>query len=106
MSLQPDAGTIPEFTIGDRLRKARELTRLSATDFGAEIGVSRNTISRAESGDTKPRRTMLMAWSMRTRVPMEWLETGAVDDETPPPGAETGSSDGWAPRDSNPEPID
>jgi hypothetical protein len=39
MTTLHSAGVIPEFTLGDRLRKARELTGLSIRRFADEIGV-------------------------------------------------------------------
>ncbi|MDS2172492.1 helix-turn-helix transcriptional regulator [Nesterenkonia sp. CL21] len=109
--MQIPEGFVPQFTKGDRLRKARELTGLSATEFGKDIGVSRNSISRAENGDTEPRRMLMLAWAMRSGVSLKWLETG----EAPSPDGDgaSGESGGddlhsseWAPRDSNPEPAD
>ena len=79
--------TIPRFTVGDRLRKAREMTGLDQGAFAAELGVSRNTVSNAEQGRTRPRLLMLRAWSLRTGVPVEWLETGV---ENPRPGVPDG----------------
>ena len=92
-------GVIPEFTLGDRLRKARELTGLDQGDFAAEIGVSRNSVSNAETGATRPIRVTLRAWSMRTGVPIEWLLTGQAPDPH-------GGGHGWAPWGSNPQPAD
>ena len=77
---------IPQFTRGDRLRKAREKTGLSTRDFALEIGVSQKTVNNAEA-DKPIRRVTLLAWSMRSGVPLEWLESG------------------WAPRESNSEPA-
>lgn len=80
------AGVVPEWTIGDRLRKARELTGLSAQDFADEIGVSRQTIANAESGTRHPRRITLRAYAMRTGVPLAWLETGKTPVQPKPDG--------------------
>ena len=46
MTTLHSAGVIPEFTLGDRLRKARELTGLSIRRFADEIGVSHTTVHR------------------------------------------------------------
>lgn len=94
-------GIIPEFTLADRLRKAREITGLNQRDFANEIGVNRNSVGNYETGMTKPRPVVLRAWALRTGVPAMWLETG----EAPSPGGD-GASEWCAPRDSNPEPID
>lgn len=79
MTTEAAWGRIPEFTIGDRLRKARELTGLTAQEFADEIGVNRKTVNSAENESRAVRRITLKAWSLRTGVPVEWLETG----ETP-----------------------
>ncbi len=79
MSIQTETAVIPVFTIGDRLRKAREVTGLDMAEFANEIGVSRQTVGNAELGKVTPRKIMLKAWSMRTGVPIEWLETGTTN---------------------------
>lgn len=67
---------IPTFTMGDRLRKAREATGLNTRDFAARLGVSQSTVTNAENDHTKTRRITLLMWSQVTEVPVEWLETG------------------------------
>jgi transcriptional regulator with XRE-family HTH domain len=75
-------GAIPQWTTGDRLRKAREQTGLGRSDFADELGVSRNTVMNYESGRTQRHaRIVLRAWALRTGVPFEWLRTGDA-----PPG--------------------
>ena len=82
MTQQPEFGVIPVWTMGDRLRKARQLTGLTTRDFATRIGVSQATITNAENDNSKVRRLTLLAWSMTTGVPVKWLETG----EAPRPG--------------------
>ncbi len=77
-------GRIPEFTQGDRLRKARQLTGMNTREFAKEIGVSQKSITDAECDKVKPRRITLMAYSMRTGVPLEWLETGKNPNHSGP----------------------
>ena len=90
MTEQPQVGVIPQFTVGDRLRKARELTGLEQGPFAEQIGVSRNTVGNYESGHTtRVKPIVLKAWSLRTGVPVEWLETGA---ENPRPAGPDGGS--------------
>ena len=57
--------TIPEFTLGDRLRKARELTGLSVRRFAEEIGVSHGTITNAEGDRRAVRPITINAYAMR-----------------------------------------
>ena len=85
----PNVERIPEFTIGDRLRKARELTGLDQGPFADEIGVSRGTVSNYEAGKTTAiKRLYLRTWAMRTGVPVEWLATGQVTRRPTPPEGE------------------
>lgn len=85
MSTDRTFGVVPEFTIGDRLRKARLLVGLSTRDFAEEIGVSQKTVTDAENDKRGvPRKILLNAYSMRTRVPVEWLLTGRNPGDTPP----------------------
>lgn len=93
MTEQP-VGVVPEFTIGDRLRKAREVTGLDQEQFALAIGVSRGTVSNYEGGTTthlKP--IVLKQWALHAGVLLEWIETGIVPDPTGPDG-EPGADDG------------
>ncbi|QIX28258.1 helix-turn-helix transcriptional regulator [Nocardioides sp. JQ2195] len=73
-------GVIPTFTMGDRLRKAREGTGLTTRQFAAVLGVSQSTITNAENCHTRTRRITLLMWSRVTGVPVMWLETGEAPD--------------------------
>lgn len=86
-------GAIPEWTLGDRLRKARGRTGLTTREFAELIGVSQKTVTDAE-GDKREgvRKILLNAWSMATGVPVEWLRDGVAPVRTPPPnGGQTGT---------------
>lgn len=72
---------IPEFTQGDRLRKARELTGHGVREFADVISVSHQTVTNAEKGHRAVRPITMKAWALATGVPQEWLEMGIV---TPP----------------------
>lgn len=73
---------IPAFTIGDRLRKAREKAGLDQEHFAQEVGISRGTVSNYERAvDTEGlKRPYLAAWAMRADVPMEWILLGETPD--------------------------
>jgi len=77
-------GSVPEWTITDRLRKARELTGLDQTQFAEEIGASRGTVSNYERGSKTHQKSVLMTWAMRSGVPLKWLLTGQEPTGTPP----------------------
>ncbi len=78
---------IPVWTLGDRLRKAREDAGFSQVELAEVIGVSRNTISNHELGEGKrpPTPLLMRAWAAATAVPEEWLRTGTVPTEEPRP---------------------
>lgn len=74
-------GAVPLFHMGDRLRKAREITGQTQGAFARTLGVARNTVSRAELGQTHPHRLVLREWARATGVSLEWLETGEVPED-------------------------
>lgn len=72
-------GAVPEWTRGDRLRKARAITGLTTRQFAERIGVSQKTITDAENDKReRVRKILLNAWSLATGVPAEWLENGTL----------------------------
>lgn len=95
MTVMSGTGFVPEFTRGDRYRKARELTGQGQKEFAEMIGVSRQTVTNAEKEHSKVRRITTNAWALATGVDREWLETGMVGPN---------SGDGLPRLDSNQEP--
>lgn len=77
MTISP-TGIVPEWTIGDRLRKARELTGLDRSAFADAVGVTRNTVTKYETHDKAPKRLLLKAWALRCGVSTAWLESGVA----------------------------
>lgn len=76
------SGVVPEWTRGDRLRKARTLTGLTTRDFADRIGVAQKTVTDAENDKRENvRKILLNAWSLATGVPVAWLEHGIVTVE-------------------------
>ena len=86
--MNPTTWSVPEFTIADRLRKARELTGLDQAQFAEEIGVSARSVGNYESDKyrSKRKRLVLRAWALRCGVPVEWIETGVAPTPDPDPG--------------------
>jgi transcriptional regulator with XRE-family HTH domain len=78
-------GIVPEWTLGDRLRKAREASGLNQTELAEITGISRRSISKYELGEAEPRRPQILAWAMATGVATAWLEQG---DSVRPKGFE------------------
>lgn len=55
-----------------------------------ETGISRGTVSKYERAATDEgmKRPYLVAWAVRTDVPLEWLLTGRGDPGKPPGGGD------------------
>lgn len=71
---------IPEWTLADRLRKARETAGLDQQQLANAIGVARQTISNYEKGHTatRPMALVIRQWALATGVDEQWLRTGIV----------------------------
>ena len=65
--------SVPQWTLGDRLRKAREHAGLKQAELAGEIGIGRSSIVNYEMDRAEPSRPVLLAWAMRTGVSYEWL---------------------------------
>ena len=78
MSNVYDRGRVPEFTLGDRLRKAREWAGVSTDEMAEVIDVSARTIGNYENDRTPVRGPVMSEWALRTGVPVEWIRTGIV----------------------------
>ena len=86
MSNVYDRARVPEFTFGDRLRKAREHAGVSTDEMAAVLEVSARTIGNYENERTPVKGPVIKEWAMRCGVPVEWLRSGTVP--TPDPGGE------------------
>ena len=108
MSTQPLVGLIPEFTIHDRLRKAREASGLDQEQLAEAIAMSRTSVSNYETGAaSNPRKIVLNAWSLATGVPVQWITTGIAptpENDGAPAGGAGAPSDGLLRLDSNQQP--
>jgi transcriptional regulator with XRE-family HTH domain len=71
---------IPQWTVGDRLRKAREDADLGVEEIAVLMGRNRNTVTRYERARTADL-LVVRAYSMLTNTPMEWLLTGHGPDD-------------------------
>ena len=74
--------TVPQWTLGDRLRKAREFAGLQQTELAAEIGVGRSSIINYEKNHAQPPRSVLIAWALRCAVDYEWLSGEPIFSRT------------------------
>ena len=96
-------GFIPQWTIGDRLRKARETTGLTQVQFAERVGLSRATVNNSELNKSQPRKSVVLLWAMETGVDRDWLMTGSANNETPDPDGPRGE---LLRLDSNQQPSD
>ena len=72
-----------EWTVGDRLRKAREMSRIRVGVMARHLHRDRNTINRYEHS----RRVdvlVVRAYAAITGVPFAWLEHGDTGSDTGP----------------------
>jgi len=99
MSMQYEPGIIPEWTRGDRMRKALEVAGVGVAEMAEYLGVARTSCSNWMAGRVAPSKQTMRLWSMRTGVPLVWLETGTAPTDGPEP-------DGLPGLDSNQEPSD
>jgi len=97
MSTATDFGRVPEWTLADRLLKARTLAGLGQAELALLLGVSRSSVVNYEMGHTTPTQARIRLWAERTRVNAGWLETGTpsgrpsdglprLDSNQKPPG--------------------
>jgi transcriptional regulator with XRE-family HTH domain len=72
----PVGGNVPIWTLGDRLRKARDWAGITRDELADELGVHARTISSYELDQTKPKKAFLRQWALHTGVPYGWLVDG------------------------------
>lgn len=75
---------VPEWTVADRLRKARESAGLDQATLAELAGLSRATVSNAERGVGIPQRATMMMWALATGVDLDWLAEGAEEARVKP----------------------
>jgi transcriptional regulator with XRE-family HTH domain len=76
---------VPQFTLADRLRKARDVTKLNQQEFGEIIGLSRKQIVNLENETTAARKPLVIAWAFATGVDVDWLLTGQESEKPTDP---------------------
>ncbi len=69
-------GGIHVWTVGDRLRAARERITYDRKKFASLINVSVDTIRSYERNKTEPKTNNLNAWVLATGMSREWILTG------------------------------
>ena len=76
----PGTDPDPEWTLGDRLRKARTRAGIDRADVAAEAGCTDATISNYELDRTRVPKLVVELYARMTRVRYEWL----ANDLRPP----------------------
>ena len=78
-------GVIPEWSLGDRLRKIRRMGGLSQSEFAAKLGQNQKTYASWELDLTAPRNAVAVAKRVEAMsgVPAAWV----LGVDAPPPGA-------------------
>lgn len=90
--------TPPEWTLTDRLRKAREVAGLDQAELAELIGVGRTSISNYEKAVSTPKRPVILSWALATGVPVEWLASGITPEPGPnEPHTMPGKHSPWSP---------
>lgn len=77
---------VPEWTIADRLHKARTAAGLEQTELAQITGLARQTVSNYERGAVTPRLSGVNLWALATGVPVGWLLTGEDPETEDRPG--------------------
>lgn len=89
MTMQNAEGEVPQWTLGDRLVKARRVADVSTQDMADYFEVSRQTIRNYEADRSRPSRALLIAWALRCGVPVSWLSEGVMPRLDGPDGGAT-----------------
>lgn len=76
-----ETALVPEFTLHDRLVKARKIAGHSPDSLAEVLGVSESTVKRIERAPEKYPARDLMAWALATGVSASWLLTGHADTD-------------------------
>lgn len=84
MTTQPFTETgIPQWTLGDRMRKSLHHADVSVQEMADYLGVTRSSVGNWINDHIEPRMQTLRLWSLRTGVPLEWIRTGVEPAEGP-----------------------
>src|SRR5574343_280717 len=84
MSTTAPTPSIPEETLGERMRRALRKEHIGVQEMADYLGVARNTVSTWLNDRIQPSEQTLKLWAMRTGVPLDWLKTGHVTGEHRP----------------------
>ena len=69
-----EVGEVPQWSVGDRMRKARVGAGLKQPEMATEIGIGHRSVINYEADLRTPPRPVLVSWALRTGVPLWWLQ--------------------------------
>lgn len=84
----PLGGDVPEWTLGNRLWRARSHLGVTQQELATRLGIGLQQVKNGESDKRAPRRGVILGWAVATGVDPNWLENGT------PGGGDTGRDDG------------
>lgn len=72
---QTDQVAIPEWTFGDRMRKARRRSGMTTGDFAAALGITQSAVGQYETDRSVPRNVVRLAQKVEalTGIPAAWM---------------------------------
>jgi transcriptional regulator with XRE-family HTH domain len=73
MTVETSQGVIPQWTVPDKIRKAREHAGLSQQELADRLSVTRTSVVNWERGHTRPLRLILRLLAAETGVDEQWL---------------------------------
>jgi transcriptional regulator with XRE-family HTH domain len=76
--------SIPQFTLADRLRKARTDRNVTSREMAKVLNRSVSSIHGYENGSIPVRVDVVNAYALRLTVPVSWLLTGRDPGPIPP----------------------
>ena len=96
---------VPEWTLGDRLRKVRRMGGLSQTEFAVELGTNQKTYASWEADNSAPRHQQLIAIAKRIELISGISASWVLGVESPPPPVDLSPTSDtlWERDDSEPE---
>jgi len=83
MTMTSDRAQALQFTLGDRMKKALKVARLTRWDIADYLGVEPATVSSWMNDRIRPSKQTLILWAMQTEVSIGWLESGELEEVRP-----------------------
>lgn len=69
-------GAVPEWTLGDRLRKARTRVKMTQEDIATALQIGTRSVANYEADTTRPGYLVAKEWAEVTGVALWWLLDG------------------------------